>query len=147
MNWRREGIDGSVSGERTDSGPKSDGPLRPDASLERAPSRRVPTLNAEKLLDYAATKAVNANFTKALAKQHAGQGIRVNGVAPGPIWTPLQPSGGQFPDDLPDFGANTPMGRAGQPAELAALYVLLASDEASFSTGQIFGAVGGRGGP
>lgn len=101
----------------------------------------------ESLLDYAATKAVNMSFTKSLAKQVATRGIRVNGVAPGPIWTPLQPSGGQFPDDLPDFGSKTPMGRAGQPAELAGLYVLLASDEATFSTGQIFGAVGGNGGP
>ncbi|TDR94757.1 SDR family oxidoreductase [Enterovirga rhinocerotis] len=101
----------------------------------------------ENLLDYAATKAVNMNMTKSLAKQLASRGIRVNGVAPGPVWTPLQPSGGQFPEDLPDFGANTPMGRPGQPAELASLFVLLASDEATFSTGQIFGAVGGRGGP
>jgi len=101
----------------------------------------------ESLLDYASTKAVNMNFTKCLAKQLAEKGIRVNGVAPGPVWTPLQPSGGQFPDDLPDFGGDTPMGRPGQPAELAGLFVLLASNEATFSTGQIFGAVGGRGGP
>lgn len=101
----------------------------------------------ENLLDYSATKAAIMNFTKALAKQLAPRGIRVNGVAPGPIWTPLQPSGGQPPEFLPEFGANTPMGRPGQPAELAALYVLLASSESSYSTGQIFGAVGGRGGP
>lgn len=99
------------------------------------------------IIDYAATKAAIAIFIKGLAKQLAKQGIRANAVAPGPIWTPLQPSGGQFPDKLPEFGADTPMGRPGQPAELAPLYVLLASEEASYSTGQVFGAVGGRGGP
>jgi NAD(P)-dependent dehydrogenase (short-subunit alcohol dehydrogenase family) len=76
----------------------------------------------------------------------AKQGIRVNGVAPGPIWTPLQPSGGQLPDQLPMFGANTPMGRAGEPAELAPLYVLLAENKATYVTGQILGATGGLGG-
>jgi NAD(P)-dependent dehydrogenase (short-subunit alcohol dehydrogenase family) len=101
----------------------------------------------ETIIDYAATKAAIMNFTKGLAKQLAPEGIRVNGVAPGPIWTPLQPSGGQLPEDLPKFGADTPMGRPGQPAELAALYVLLATGEATYTTGQIFGAVGGRGGP
>lgn len=99
------------------------------------------------LLDYAATKAAIMNFTKSLAKQLAPRGIRVNGVAPGPIWTPLQPSGGQSPEKIPTFGADSPMGRPGQPAELAGLYVLLATGESSYSTGQIFGAVGGRGGP
>jgi NAD(P)-dependent dehydrogenase (short-subunit alcohol dehydrogenase family) len=99
------------------------------------------------ILDYAATKGAIAIFTKALAKQVAKQGIRVNAVAPGPIWTPLQPSGGQLPGKLPEFGADTPLGRPGQPAEVAPLYVLLASRESSFSTGQVFGAVGGRGGP
>jgi NAD(P)-dependent dehydrogenase (short-subunit alcohol dehydrogenase family) len=86
-------------------------------------------------------------WTKGLAKQLAKRGIRVNAVAPGPVWTPLQVIGGQQPDKLPQFGANTPMGRPGQPVELAPLYVLLASSEPSYSTGQVFGAVGGRGGP
>ena len=99
------------------------------------------------LLDYAATKAAIMNFSKGLAKQLAKQGIRVNAVAPGPFWTPLQPSGGQPPDAIPDFGADTPLGRPGQPAELAPVYVLLASSEASYVTGQVYGAVGGRGGP
>jgi NAD(P)-dependent dehydrogenase (short-subunit alcohol dehydrogenase family) len=99
------------------------------------------------VLDYASTKGAIAIFTKALAKQLAKQGIRVNAVAPGPIWTPLQPSGGQEPAKLPNFGADTPLGRPGQPVELAPLYVLLASHESSYSTGQVFGAVGGRGGP
>ncbi|GIL40929.1 SDR family oxidoreductase [Roseiterribacter gracilis] len=101
----------------------------------------------EELLDYAVTKGGIMIFTKGLAKQLAEKGIRVNGVAPGPVWTPLQPSGGQFPDKLPEFGSDTPMKRPGQPAELASIYVLLASDEASYSTGQIYGAVGGKGGP
>jgi NAD(P)-dependent dehydrogenase (short-subunit alcohol dehydrogenase family) len=101
----------------------------------------------ENLVDYSMTKAAVMNFTKSMAKQLASRQIRVNGVAPGPIWTPLQPSGGQDPKKLPQFGADTPMGRPGQPAELASLYVLLASREATYSTGQIFGAVGGRGGP
>jgi NAD(P)-dependent dehydrogenase (short-subunit alcohol dehydrogenase family) len=101
----------------------------------------------EDLVDYAMTKAAVMNFTKSMAKQLAKKQIRVNGVAPGPIWTALQPSGGQDPKKLPQFGADTPLGRPGQPAELAPLYVLLASREATYSTGQIFGAVGGRGGP
>ncbi|HUQ11934.1 MAG TPA: SDR family oxidoreductase [Steroidobacteraceae bacterium] len=101
----------------------------------------------ENLVDYAMTKAAVQNFTKSMAKQLAKRQIRVNGVAPGPIWTPLQPSGGQDPKKLPQFGSDSPMGRPGQPAELAALYVLLASREATYSTGQILGAVGGRGGP
>jgi NAD(P)-dependent dehydrogenase (short-subunit alcohol dehydrogenase family) len=87
------------------------------------------------------------NFTKGLAKQLASKGVRVNGVAPGPIWTPLQVTGGQEPEKLPEFGADTPMGRPGQPAELAPLFVALADPMFSYTTGQIFGAVGGRGGP
>jgi NAD(P)-dependent dehydrogenase (short-subunit alcohol dehydrogenase family) len=99
------------------------------------------------IIDYAATKGAIAIFVKGLAKQLAGRGIRVNAVAPGPIWTPLQVTGGQPPDKLPQFGAKTPMGRAGQPAELAPLYVMLADNRASFTTGQIVGATGGEGGP
>lgn len=102
---------------------------------------------SENLLDYACTKGAIMIFTKALAKQLATRSIRVNAVAPGPVWTPLQPSGGQPPEKVETFGASTPMGRPGQPAELAAIYVLLASNEAGFSTGQVFGAVGGNGGP
>ena len=99
------------------------------------------------IADYAATKACILNLTRSLAKQLAERGIRVNAVAPGPIWTPLQPSGGQPPEKLPDFGGDTPAKRPGQPAELASLYVLLASDEDSFTTGQVFGATGGKIGP
>jgi NAD(P)-dependent dehydrogenase (short-subunit alcohol dehydrogenase family) len=99
------------------------------------------------IIDYAATKGAIMIFTKGLAKQLASQGIRVNAVAPGPIWTPLQVTGGQPPAKLPQFGTDTPLGRAGQPAELASLYVTLASNESFFTTGQVFGATGGRGGP
>ena len=101
----------------------------------------------EELLDYASTKGAILIFTKGLAKQLAKKGIRVNMVAPGPIWTPLQVAGGQLPGKLGEFGQDTPLGRAGQPAELAPLYVLLASEEASFSTGTAVGAHGGKGNP
>jgi len=101
----------------------------------------------EELLDYASTKGAILIFTKGLAKQLAKKGIRVNMVAPGPIWTPLQVAGGQLPGKLGEFGTDTPLGRAGQPAELAPLYVTLASGEASFTTGTAFGAHGGEGNP
>lgn len=96
------------------------------------------------LLDYAATKAAIANFTKGLAQQLAPKGVRVNAVAPGPFWTPLQPSYGQPQEKLTQFGQDTPLGRAGQPAELAPTYVFLASQESSYITGEIIGATGGR---
>nr|WP_315404629.1 SDR family oxidoreductase [uncultured Pseudomonas sp.] len=96
------------------------------------------------LLDYATTKAAIVAFTKALAKQVIERGIRVNAVAPGPIWTVLQPSGGQPPEKIPDFGGHTPMKRPGQPAECAPLYVLLASQESSYITGEVFGVTGGN---
>jgi NAD(P)-dependent dehydrogenase (short-subunit alcohol dehydrogenase family) len=99
------------------------------------------------LLDYAQTKAAMVAFTKSLAKQLAPRGIRVNAVAPGPVWTPLQVSGGQPPTALAGFGAGTPLGRPGQPAELAGIFVLLASPESSFATGQVYGASGGAGNP
>jgi len=102
---------------------------------------------SENLLDYASTKGAIMIFSKGLAKQLAPKGIRVNAVAPGPFWTPRQVTGGQPADKLPQFGADSPMGRPGQPAELAGIYVLLASPESSYSTGQVFAAVGGRGGP
>jgi len=103
---------------------------------------------SEDLLDYAATKAAIMNFSKGLARQLAPKGIRVNAVAPGPFWTPLQVvEGGKQPEDLRNFGGATPLGRPGQPVELAPVYVLLASSEASYITGQVFGAVGGGGGP
>ncbi len=99
------------------------------------------------LYDYAQTKAATMNYVKSLAKQLASKGIRVNGVAPGPIWTPLQVSGGATMEKLEKFGSQTPMGRAGQPAELGSIYVQLAAADASFATGQIYGSAGGSGQP
>jgi NAD(P)-dependent dehydrogenase (short-subunit alcohol dehydrogenase family) len=99
------------------------------------------------LYDYAQTKAATMNYVKSLAKQLAEKGIRVNGVAPGPIWTPLQVSGGATMEKLKDFGGDTPLKRPGQPAELAGLYVRLAEEDGSYSTGNIFGAGGGKGQP
>ncbi|MDT2641071.1 SDR family oxidoreductase [Enterococcus dongliensis] len=99
---------------------------------------------SDHLLDYAATKAAIANFTIGLAKQLASKGIRVNGVAPGPIWTPLQLDHGQPQGALPDFGQESLLGRAGQPVELAPVYVFLASNDASYVTAQIYGVTGGE---
>ncbi len=96
------------------------------------------------LLDYAATKAAILNYTRALAKQVISKGIRVNCVAPGPIWTVLQVTGGQPAEKLPGFGSQTPMGRAGQPAELAPVYVYLASQESSYVTAEVHGVTGGN---
>ncbi|PRD52019.1 SDR family oxidoreductase [Sphingobacterium gobiense] len=98
------------------------------------------------LMDYAQTKATNVILVKALAQQLGEAGIRVNGVAPGPVWTPLQVCSKE-PETLVDFGADTALGRAGQPAELASIYVQLADNSASYSTGQIYGAAGGGGQP
>ena len=96
------------------------------------------------LIDYAATKAAILNFTRGLSQQLTPKGIRVNAVAPGPIWTPLQPSHGQSEEKLTKFGKSTPMGRAGQPAELAPAYVFLASQESSYITGETIGVTGGE---
>lgn len=95
------------------------------------------------ILDYAATKAAINNFTKGLAQQVAPRGIRVNAVAPGPVWTVLQVSEGQPKGKLPVFGHNTPLGRAGQPVEMAPAYVFLASGESSYITGDTLNANGG----
>lgn len=102
---------------------------------------------AGNLYDYAQTKAATMNYVKSLAKQLGPKGIRVNGVAPGPIWTPLQVSGGATQDHLIHFGETYPLRRAGQPAELASIYVQLASSDASYTTGNIYGAGGGAGQP
>ena len=96
------------------------------------------------LLDHAATKGAITNFTRGLAQQLTPKGIRVNAVAPGAIWTPLQPSYGQSEEKLVKFGKDTPLGRAGQPAELAAAYVFLASQESSYVSGEVIGATGGK---
>lgn len=97
------------------------------------------------LLDYATTKAGIVAYTKALAKQVIEKGIRANIVAPGPVWTVLQPSGGQPDEKVQKFGQNSDFGRPGQPVELAPVYVLLASQEASFITGEVYGLTGGKG--
>ncbi|QMV00183.1 SDR family oxidoreductase [Devosia sp. D6-9] len=97
------------------------------------------------LLDYATTKAGIVAYTKALAEQLIEKGIRVNSVAPGPIWTVLQPSGGQTQEKVRQFGGNSAFGRPGQPVELAPIYVLLASQEASYMTGEVVGVTGGKG--
>ncbi|MBT0769622.1 SDR family oxidoreductase [Kineosporia sp. J2-2] len=95
------------------------------------------------LVDYATTKAAINTFSKALAQQLAPRGIRVNVVAPGPVWTPLQAAGGQPPQKLPEFGQQTPLGRPGQPAELAPAYVYLASAESGFTVGETLTVTGG----
>jgi NAD(P)-dependent dehydrogenase (short-subunit alcohol dehydrogenase family) len=100
---------------------------------------------SESLLDYAMTKAGIIAFTKALSKQMLKKGVRVNAVAPGPFWTVLQPSGGQTQEKVEHFGETAPMGRPGQPVEIAPVYVFLASQEASFVTGEVYGVTGGEG--
>ena len=99
------------------------------------------------LYDYAQTKAATMNYVKSLAKQLGPKGIRVCGVAPGPIWTPLQVSGGSTMERLQKFGSDTALGRPGQPAELASIYVQLAAADGSFATGNIYGSGGGKGQP
>lgn len=96
------------------------------------------------LLDYASTKGAITTFTKGAAKMLIKKGIRVNAVAPGPIWTPLQQSGGQPPEKLEGFGEHVPLGRPGQPAELASSYVFLASQESSYITAEVIGVTGGE---
>ncbi|MBO1324475.1 SDR family oxidoreductase [Acetobacter sp. TBRC 12305] len=116
--------------------------MKPGAAIINTTSINA-TSPSEHLLAYAATKGAVANFTAGLGQLLAAQGIRVNAVAPGPIWTPLIPST-MPPEAVRTFGQNTPMGRAGQPAELAPAYVLLASDEASYISSAILPVTGGR---
>ncbi|MBO0981250.1 SDR family oxidoreductase [Microbacterium sp. SD291] len=96
------------------------------------------------LIDYAMTKAAQVAFVKALAQEGGKRGIRVNAVAPGPIWTPLIPATGWGAEKLKSFGADTPLGRAGQPAELAGAYVYLASAESSYTSGAVLAVTGGK---
>jgi NAD(P)-dependent dehydrogenase (short-subunit alcohol dehydrogenase family) len=120
--------------------------LKPGSSIIGTTSVQASDPSPE-LFDYAITKAATTNFIRSLAKQLGPKGIRVNGVAPGPIWTPLQVSGGATMEKLQTFGGDTPLGRPGQPAELGSIYVQLADNTASFSTGQVYGAAGGNGQP
>jgi NAD(P)-dependent dehydrogenase (short-subunit alcohol dehydrogenase family) len=96
------------------------------------------------LLDYSATKGAIVGFTRSLAKNLLKEGIRVNAVAPGPIWTPLNPSGGQPKEKIPEFGKDSPMGRPGQPNEVAPSFLFLACEDASYMTGQVLHPDGGN---
>ena len=98
---------------------------------------------SEDLLDYSSSKGAITAFTRSLAKNLVKDGIRVNAVAPGPIWTPLNPFGGQKPEDIPDFGKDTPMGRPGQPNEVAPSFLFLACEDSSYMIGQILHPNGG----
>lgn len=117
--------------------------LEPGSTIVNSTSVQAYSPSAH-LIDYASTKAAINNFTKGLATQLAPKGIRVNSVAPGPIWTPLQVSDGQPKDALPHFGKNTPLGRAGQPTELAPAYVFLTSSESSYVIGETLNVNGGQ---
>jgi NAD(P)-dependent dehydrogenase (short-subunit alcohol dehydrogenase family) len=120
--------------------------LQPGSVIIGTTSEQAYDPSAE-LYDYAQTKAATMNYVKSLAKQLGPKGIRVNGVSPGPIWTPLQISGGAMPEKVKKFGSQTPFGRPGQPAELASIYVQLAANDGSFANGQIYGSSGGAGQP
>jgi NAD(P)-dependent dehydrogenase (short-subunit alcohol dehydrogenase family) len=120
--------------------------LQPGSAIIATPSEQAYDPSPD-LYDYAQTKAATMNFVKSLAKQLGPKGIRVNGVAPGPIWTPLQISGGASEGKVVTFGATAPLGRPGQPAELAGIYVRLAEDDGSYTTGNVYGAGGGQGQP
>ncbi len=120
--------------------------LKPGSVIIGTSSEQAMDPSAD-LYDYAQTKAATTNYVKSLAKQLAPKGIRVNAVAPGPIWTPLQVSGGATMEKLEKFGSMTPLGRPGQPVELASIYVQLAATDASYATGQVYGSAGGSGQP
>ena len=122
-------------------------PLMPPGSTIIGTTSEQATDPTPDLYDYAQTKAATTNYVRSLSKQLAPKGIRVNGVAPGPIWTPLQVSGGASMKKLENFGGTTPMKRPGQPAELASIYVQLAAEDASYTTGHVYGAAGGNGLP
>ncbi|MDB5719257.1 MAG: putative oxidoreductase YhdF [Sphingomonas bacterium] len=98
---------------------------------------------ASELLDYSSTKGAITAFTRSLSENLVGKGIRVNAVAPGPIWTPLNPSGGASPEKLKDFGKSTPMGRPGQPNEVAPAFLFLACEDSSYMSGQVLHPNGG----
>jgi len=116
--------------------------MRPGSAIIITASEQAYDPSAE-IAHYALTKAANVSWVKGMAKQLADKGIRVNGVAPGPIWTPLQVTGGATQDKLVNFGGDTPLKRPGQPAELAGIYVRLAEEDSSYTTGSVYGAAGG----
>ncbi|WP_010164241.1 SDR family oxidoreductase [Sphingomonas sp. PAMC 26617] len=120
--------------------------LQPGSAIIGTTSEQA-TDPSKDLYDYAMTKAATTNYVRSLAKQLAPKGIRVNGVAPGPVWTPLQVSGGATMEKLENFGGDAPAGRPGQPGELAGIYVILAENGSSFTTGHVYGAAGGNGLP
>jgi NAD(P)-dependent dehydrogenase (short-subunit alcohol dehydrogenase family) len=120
--------------------------LKPGSSIIGTTSEQAYDPSPD-LYDYAQTKAATMNYVKSLAKQLGPKGIRVNGVAPGPVWTPLQISGGASEQKYEKFGSTTVFGRPGQPAELASIFVQLAAPDASFATGNIYGSSGGQGQP
>jgi NAD(P)-dependent dehydrogenase (short-subunit alcohol dehydrogenase family) len=120
--------------------------LQPGSAIIATTSEQAYDPSAD-LYDYAQTKAATMNFVKSLAKQLGPKGIRVNGVAPGPIYTPLQISGGATEEKFTNFGGDYPLKRAGQPVELASIYVQLAANDASYTTGNVYGAGGGKGQP
>jgi NAD(P)-dependent dehydrogenase (short-subunit alcohol dehydrogenase family) len=120
--------------------------LQPGSSIIATASEQAYDPSPE-LYDYAQTKAATMNFVKSLARQLGPKGIRVNGVAPGPVWTALQISGGASLEKQKKFGSQTPLGRPGMPAELGGIYVLLADNQGSFANGQIYGSSGGSGQP
>ncbi len=120
--------------------------LKPGAAIIPTASEQAYDPSAD-LYDYAQTKAAAMNYVKSLAKQLGSKGIRVNAVAPGPIWTSPQVSGGAAQEKLQNFGGQTVFGRPGQPAGLGTIYVQLAASDASFATSQIYGSAGGQGQP
>lgn len=122
-------------------------PHLPPGSSIITTSSLVSYMPPEILVDYGMSKAGISNFTKSMAKQLLPKGIRVNCVDPGPFWTPLQICGAQPQSAIPNFGGESPFKRPGQPAEIAPLYVTLASTESSYVTGQSWGIVGGTGQP
>ncbi len=116
--------------------------LKQDSAIINCTSETM-YLGSPGLLDYSATKGAITAFTRSLAKNLVKKGIRVNGVAPGPIWTPLNPSGGQPPEKIPEFGKDTPMGRPGQPNEVAPAFLFLACADSSYMIGQVLHPDGG----
>jgi len=116
--------------------------LKPGAAIVNCTSVTM-YQGSKELLDYSSTKGAITAFTRSLSENLIGQGIRVNAVAPGPIWTPLNPMGGATPEKLEHFGENTPMGRPGQPNEVAPAFLFLACEDASYMSGQVLHPNGG----